>query len=65
MPVLLRERKRRHERSVALVTRGFAFYEDPRAFDAMWSGEHVPMNGLSVVDGVLTQIKRTLLGSHA
>ena len=40
--------------------RGLAFYEDPRALDAMWSGEYQPMNGLSVVDGVLTRITESV-----
>ncbi len=30
---------------------GFAFYEDPRAFDAVWNGETYPLNGLSVLAG--------------
>ncbi len=28
---------------------GLAFYEDPRTFDAIWSGEKYPMDGLSVL----------------
>ena len=28
---------------------GLAYYEDKRAFDAIWSGEHFPMTGLSVL----------------
>jgi len=31
------------------LARGVAFYQDPRAFDALWSGEHFPMSGLSVL----------------
>lgn len=56
VPVSRREGKKHTAHSIALLERGFALYEDPRAFDAMWSGEHVPMNGLSVVEGVLTRI---------
>ncbi len=28
---------------------GLAYYEDKRAFDAIWSGEHFPMSGISVL----------------
>ena len=28
---------------------GLAYYEDKRAFDAIWSGEHFPMTGISVL----------------
>lgn len=48
--------RRSTEHAIALIDRGFALYEDPRAFDAMWSGEHLPMNGLAVIDGVLARI---------
>ncbi len=33
----------------ARIEWGFAFYEDPRAFDAVWNGEHFPMTGISVL----------------
>jgi hypothetical protein len=66
VPVLRRAGKCLTEHAIALVgqtgpERGLAFYEDPHAFDAMWSGEHVAMNGLSVLEdeggaAVLTKI---------
>jgi hypothetical protein len=33
------------------TTRGFAVYDDPRSWDAIWAGNAWPMNGLSVVAG--------------
>ena len=53
MRVLRREGRKRTEHAIALagVQQGFAFYEDPRAFDAMWSGEGFSIDGFSVVMG--------------
>lgn len=51
--VIRREGRKRTEHAIALagVQQGFAFYEDPRAFDAMWSGEGFSIDGFSVVMG--------------
>lgn len=51
---LERSGKKTSERAIAVLGQaglefGLAYYEDPRAFDAMWSGERFPMDGVSVL----------------
>ena len=53
----VRVRRKRAEHAIAFIPEGgFVFYEDPRAFEAMWSGEAWPTDGLSVVEGQLIRI---------
>ncbi|MDP2273941.1 MAG: hypothetical protein Q8K32_24585 [Archangium sp.] len=53
----VRVRRKRAEHAIAFIPEGgFVFYEDPRAFEAMWSGEAFPIEGLSVVEGQLIRI---------
>jgi hypothetical protein len=51
---LRRQGSKTTEHAIALLGQakvefGLAFYEDPRAFDAIWNGETYPMDGLSVL----------------
>lgn len=51
---LRRKGKQAREESISLLGQagmefGLALYEDPRAFDAIWSGEKYPMTGISVL----------------
>ena len=49
--------RKRTEHAIAFIPEnGFVFYEDPRAFEAMWSGEAFPIEGLSVVEGQLIRL---------
>ena len=53
----VRVRRKRAEHAIAFIPEGgFVFYEDPRAFEALWSGEAFPIEGFSVVDGQLIRI---------
>ncbi len=54
LPVLRKKGRKKTEHALTFMGQakqeyGFAFYEDLRAFDAVWSGEHFPMDGLSVL----------------
>lgn len=55
--VCRRARRKRTEHAIAFIPEGgFVFYEDPRAFDALWSGEFFPLDGLAVLGGELIRI---------
>lgn len=55
--VCRRARRERTEHAIAFIPEGgFVFYEEPRAFDALWSGELLPIDGLSVVGGELMRL---------